>query len=133
MLRLASCLPALCFSVGAFASTVIYTDSTHPVSSPPDIPVVYLDAPERLQIDIFGSLSTDPVQAENQARGVIASAEFKERQQQWVTAYQGVMKAWSLGLDKYPAVVFDDQFVVYGTTDVDTALQQIGRWKEARR
>ncbi|ENB5521794.1 DUF1525 domain-containing protein, partial [Escherichia coli] len=31
--------------------------------------------------------------------------------------------AWSLGLKKYPAVVFDDSEVVYGTTDVVLAEQ----------
>jgi|SRR5471030_282241 len=133
MLRLVSCLPAMCLSFGAFAGTVIYTDSAHPVSSSPDIPVVYLDAPERLQVDIFGTLSPDPAQAEQQAQNVIASAVFKERQQQLASVYQGLTKAWSLGLDKYPAVVFDDQFVVYGTTDVDAALGQFGTWKEAHR
>ncbi|HFO8637048.1 TPA: DUF1525 domain-containing protein, partial [Escherichia coli] len=33
------------------------------------------------------------------------------------------LTAWSLGLKKYPAVVFDDSEVVYGTTDVVLAEQ----------
>lgn len=133
MFRFVFCLPAMCLSFGVFASTVIYTDSSYPVASSPEIPVVYLDAPERLQSDIFGSLSTDPAQAEKQAQVVIASTEFKDKQQQLASAYQGLTKAWSIGLNKYPAVVFDDQFVVYGTTDVGIALQQMSSWKEDHR
>ena len=42
MIKLISCLPALCLSAGALAGTVIYTDSAHPISSPSaGIPVVY--------------------------------------------------------------------------------------------
>lgn len=39
-------------------------------------------------------------------------------------------RAWSLGLEKYPAVVFDDKWVVYGTTDVTVATRQLNAWKE---
>ena len=38
--------------------------------------------------------------------------------------------AWSLGLEKYPAVVFDDKWVVYGTTDTGVATQRLSAWKE---
>ncbi|MBU9819902.1 TIGR03757 family integrating conjugative element protein [Rahnella sp. BCC 1045] len=124
MKKFISCLPALCLSASVCASTVIYTDNSHPVSSPsPDIPVVYLDAPERMQKDIFGDLPANPALAEKQARDVLSSPAFTAQQQQLASAYQGVMKAWSLGLTKYPAVVFDDKWVVYGTTDVSVAVK----------
>nr|MDN1481011.1 DUF1525 domain-containing protein [Escherichia coli] len=35
--------------------------------------------------------------------------------------YRDVAHAWSLGVKKYPAVVFDDSEVVYGITDVVVA------------
>lgn len=124
MKRLTLFLPALCLSAGACAGTVIYTDSSHPVTSPaPDIPVVYLDAPERMQIDMFGTLPANAELAEKQARDVLSSPAFAAQQQQMAHAYQGLMKAWSLGLTKYPAVVFDDKWVVYGTTDVNVAVR----------
>lgn len=124
MKRLISCMSALCLSAGACAGTVIYTDSSHPVVSPsPTIPVIYLDAPERVQTDIFGTLPANPAMAEKQARDALSSPAFTSQQQQLASAYQGVMKAWSLGLTKYPAVVFDDKWVVYGTTDVNVAVR----------
>jgi integrating conjugative element protein (TIGR03757 family) len=130
MKKLISCLSALCLSASACAGTVIYTDSSNPVSSPsPDIPVVYLDAPEHVQTDIFGILPANPALAEKQARDVLNSPAFSSQQQQLTSAYQGVMKAWSLGLTKYPAIVFDDKWVVYGTTDISVAMHHLADWR----
>ncbi|GAB2952568.1 TIGR03757 family integrating conjugative element protein [Hafnia psychrotolerans] len=134
MKKLISCLSALCLSASACAGTVIYTDSSNPVSSPsPDIPVVYLDAPENVQRDIFGSLPANPALAEKQAWDLLNSLAFSSQQKQLVSAYQGLMKAWSLGLAKYPAVVFDDKWVVYGTTDVSVAMQHLADWRGANQ
>ncbi|AJJ22608.1 hypothetical protein CH49_2912 [Yersinia enterocolitica] len=50
MIKSISYLAALCLSSGAFANRVIYTDGSYPVSViSPDIPIVYLDAPDRVQ------------------------------------------------------------------------------------
>jgi integrating conjugative element protein (TIGR03757 family) len=117
----------------ALASAVIYTDSAHPLPTGTDIPVVYLDAPERVQAQLFGQLSADPAQAERDARAVLSSARFRQAEQQLTDAYGGVTRAWSLGLEKYPAVVFDDQYVVYGTTDVTLAEQRLKAWQEGQR
>jgi len=134
MLKLIGCLPALCLSAGAFAGTVIYTDSTHPVfNTPSDTPIIFLDTPDRLQAELFGPLPSDAAQAEKQAHELLVSPSFKTRERQLAGAYQGVIKAWSLGLEKYPAVVFDDKWVVYGTTDVGLATQQMNAWREANQ
>ncbi|MBK0096670.1 TIGR03757 family integrating conjugative element protein [Erwinia sp. S63] len=127
-----SCLAALFLSAGACAGTVIYTDSAHPVvdNPGPEVTVILLDAPDRLQAQLFGTLPADPAQAELQARSVISSAPFQQHQQDLAAAYAGLTHAWSLGLEKYPAVVFDDRWVVYGTTDASVAMQQLNAWKE---
>ncbi|MEA9391657.1 TIGR03757 family integrating conjugative element protein [Acerihabitans sp. TG2] len=133
-MKLIGCLPALCLSAGAFAGTVIYTDSTHPVSfTPSDTSIIFLDAPDRQQVELFGSLPSDAALAETQVRGSLVSPSFKAREQRLASAYQGVIKAWSLGLEKYPAVVFDDKWVVYGTTDVGLATQQMNAWREVNQ
>nr|WP_310615741.1 TIGR03757 family integrating conjugative element protein [Pantoea cypripedii] len=128
-----SCLAALFLSAGVRAGTVIYTDSAHPVTGNPgpDVTVILLDAPDRLQAQLFGPLPADPAQAEQQARAVISSPDFQLRQQELAGAYAGLTHAWSLGLEKYPAVVFDDKWVVYGTTDVGVATQQLNARKES--
>lgn len=127
-----SVFTVLLLSAGASAGTVIYTDHAHPVTGElsPDITVTELDAPDRLQSELFGPLSANPAQAEQQARAVIASQAFRQSQQAMAGRYAGVAHAWSLGLEKYPAVVFDDKWVVYGTTDVAAARAKLDAWRE---
>lgn len=63
-------LPAL-LPASVLAGTVVFTDSQHlPTNLPPDVPVVLLDGPDRLQADMFGELPADPQQAEAQVRQV---------------------------------------------------------------
>ncbi|QCT21932.1 TIGR03757 family integrating conjugative element protein [Jejubacter calystegiae] len=108
-------LPAL-LPVTVLAGSVLYTDSQHlPENLPPDIPVVLLDGPERLQTEMFGQLSADSELAAAQARQVMTSPQWQQRQQQLITSYRQVGRAWELGIRKVPAVVFDDRDVVYGT------------------
>lgn len=133
MIRPFSWLAALFLSSGALAGTVVYTDSAHPVPDGQNVSVVYLDAQEQIQAQLFGKLSADPAQAERDAHAVLSSAGFKQAEQQLADAYSGVTRAWSLGLEKYPAVVFDDRFVVYGTTDVALATQHLKTWQEGNR
>lgn len=131
MIRSISYLAVLCLSADALADVAIYTDRSRPVSAiSPDISIIYLDAPDSVQREIFGSLPVEPAQAEKQVRELQSSSAFKTLEQQLVAVYQGVINAWSLGLVKYPAVVFDDKWVVYGTTDVGVAAQQLINWQE---
>ncbi|EBH2933093.1 TPA: TIGR03757 family integrating conjugative element protein [Salmonella enterica subsp. enterica serovar 1,4,[5],12:i:-] len=114
-------LPAL-LPVSVLASTVVYTDSQHlPENLSSDVVVVLLDEPERLQAKVFGQLPADPELAAMQARQVMSSPQWQQKQQQLVTAYRQVVHARELGIRKVPAVVFDDRDVVYGTTDVARA------------
>ncbi len=121
------CLFTLFLTAGSHAGTVIYTDHAHPVTGElrSDVTVTELDAPDRIQSELFGPLSSNPAQAEQQARAVI-----RQNQQVLAASYAGVAHAWSLGLEKYPAVVFDDKWVVYGTTDVAAARAKLDAWRE---
>jgi len=126
------CLTTLFLTTSAHASTVIYTDHAHPVAGEvsPDVTVTELDAPDRLQAQLFGPLTANPAQAELQARAIIASPAFRQNQQALAASYAGVAHAWSLGLEKVPAVVFDDKWVVDGTTDVAAAWAKLDAWRE---
>ncbi|EEB1958250.1 TIGR03757 family integrating conjugative element protein [Salmonella enterica] len=115
-------LSVLLLSLSARAGMVVYTDHAHPPSGVTgDTRVVWLDAPEQLQQSLFGSLTSDPGEAERRAQAVIHSAGWQQKQAELTQAYRGMLQAWSLGLQKYPAVVSDDQYVVYGTADVVVA------------
>ncbi|HAP0333535.1 TPA: TIGR03757 family integrating conjugative element protein [Escherichia coli] len=104
------------------AGTAVYTDSAHlPVNPPPDVQVVLLDGPQQLQDAFFGPLPADSEAAEVVVREHMQSPEWQSVQADLADRYRQVTHAWSLGLKKYPAVVFDDREVVYGTTDVAQA------------
>ena len=44
-------------------------------------------------------------------------------------AAMGLAKAMQYGVDRYPAIVFDGQAVVYGVTDVQTAITHYQTWR----
>lgn len=111
-------IPLLALSTQSVASTTIYTDSNTLLLNTEGSQIIYLDAPDIIQKQLFNDLSPDPKQAEQQVRSIIQSADWQQKQQQITQAYQGVLHAYTLKLAKYPAVVFDDRYVVYGTTDV---------------
>jgi len=41
----------------------------------------------------------------------------------------GLLNAAEYGVDRYPAIVFDGDAVVYGVTDIDEALRYYRKWK----
>lgn len=113
---------SLLIPIQVMAGTVVFTDAQHPpLNLTADTEVVWLDGPDRLQQAIFSGLSSDPQQAALQAQQVIQSSEWPQKQAQIASAYRQVVHAWEIGVQKYPAVVFDDRDVVYGTADVAQA------------
>lgn len=116
------------FSPGA----VVFTDRHHPPLNVGHHQVVYLDAPEQLQSQFFGELPVDPAEAERVVKARMQSSSWLTMQRQLMQAYQGVLKAYSLKLAKYPAVVSGDHHVVYGTADVAVAEQLLAEFREAR-
>jgi integrating conjugative element protein (TIGR03757 family) len=44
-------------------------------------------------------------------------------------AAKGLVQAMQYGIDRYPAIVFDGQAVVYGLTDIPAATQLYQRWQ----
>lgn len=87
------------------------------------------DAPDTVQRQLFGELPADPVQAEQVAKTIIQSPDWQQKQQQIGQAYRGVLQAYSLKLAKYPAVVFDDRYVVFGTADVAVAEARLAEFQ----
>ena len=41
----------------------------------------------------------------------------------------GLINAAEYGVDRYPAIVFDGNAVVYGVTDIGEALRHYRKWK----
>ncbi|MCP1107762.1 TIGR03757 family integrating conjugative element protein [Serratia nevei] len=107
----------------------IFTDRTNPVRSVPAGAIVTeLDAGIRLEDELGADLPADADQAATAVQRRL-QAGGPALQRRLADAYQGVAKAWSLGVTKVPAVVVDHRYVVYGEPDVAQALSRIARYK----
>lgn len=115
------------FCISVNAETVVYTSHKYPVNHTDNISVVYIDAHEQYQDKVFNGLSSDPTIAEKQVKEIFKSSDWKSHEQQVIELSRGMIKAWELKLQKIPAIVFDDKFVVYGSTDIKYAEIQLRR------
>ncbi|KAA8994693.1 MULTISPECIES: TIGR03757 family integrating conjugative element protein [Pectobacteriaceae] len=113
------------------AQAIIYTTGKWPVISPqPDTVVQILEDVQNREQTLFPNLYTSPEQAERQALLRMQQPDWQEKEARLTRAYQALMDAWSLGISKVPAVVFEDKYVVYGTTDIGLARQKLEAWRE---
>ena len=86
-----------------------------------------LDAIERLKDDLSRGLPGDPHQAKR-----LALARLKQLSQgtraQLEHSATSIATALHRGVEQYPAIVLDAEFVVYGLTDPFRALGHYRRW-----
>ncbi|MFP1824522.1 TIGR03757 family integrating conjugative element protein [Lonsdalea quercina] len=99
-------------------------------NSSPDIVVQVLEDTRQWEQTLFANLSASPKQAERQVLLRMQQTDWQEQEAQLTRAYQVLMDAWSMGIAKVPAVVFEDKYVVYGTTDIGLARQKLEAWRE---
>ena len=89
-----------------------------------------LDAPANLEAQLSQGLPRDPVVAAVLARQRLEVLGQEQLATQFGSAYGGLLKALEFGLDRYPAIVFDGgESVIYGVTDLETALNYYRRWR----
>ncbi|WP_124305220.1 TIGR03757 family integrating conjugative element protein [Pseudomonas chlororaphis] len=123
----------LSISVVAHGETWVFTDQAHPVTKPAGVRLIVLDEQQRLEEQLTRNLPADPRQAAASMQRYLASPEGKRLQNDLVTAQQGVTDAWSIGVEKIPAVVIDRRYVVYGEPDVSKAVAIIDRTRSTHR
>ncbi len=89
-----------------------------------------LSAPDHLFNAVNATLPIDPAAAQLQAKTLISSTNFNADVR---LAYQGIARAASYGLTRYPAIVFDGGCaVIYGQTDLNSAVHTYQQWQEAQ-
>jgi len=90
--------------------------------------VYELDSIRRTEAKLSEGLSADPEQSKR-----VVLQRFQQLSEADRTRMQrdamGLAKAMQYGLDRYPAIVFDSQAVVYGVTDVQAALAHYQTWR----
>lgn len=120
-------LVLLMLPAAALAEALVYTDKAHTVSAAIDARVVLLDRQHHLETDLSRDLPPDPQLAAAIIHGRLSSPSGKRLQSDLTKAQQDITDAWSLGIEKIPAVVVDRRYVVYGEPDVAKALELINR------
>jgi len=120
-------------SATAHAETWVITDQAHPVSVPTGVRIIRLDDQQRLEELLSQHLHNDQRQAEATIQRYLATPAGKRLQSDLVQAQQGITDAWSVGVEKIPAVVVDRRYVVYGEADAAKAIAQIDRARSLSR
>jgi len=69
--------------------------------------------------------------ARQRANAMLNSPEGQALMAQIKRNAQAVAVAWQSGIEKLPAVLVDEQYVVYGEYDVHAALQRIESYRHA--
>ena len=92
-----------------------------------DLQVYALDGIQRFETQLSSNLPTDPDHSKQ-----IALQRIQQLDEQTMAAVQnaavGIAKAMQYGVDRYPAIVFDGEAVVYGLTDLRIALNHYQVW-----
>lgn len=87
-----------------------------------------LGAPQRFEERLSVGLPDDPAAAQRLLEQRLQAADLEA---QALAAFGGLLQAARLGLDRLPAVVFDETAIVYGVTDLTEAAKQYARWRDA--
>lgn len=117
----------------AQSETLIITDRMHPVTKIEAHRVILLDEQQRLEEQLTSRLPSDPTQAASAIQAYLASPKGTRFQHELTQAQRGITDAWSVGVEKIPAVVVDRSYVVYGEADVDEAITLIDEARSAQR
>ena len=89
-----------------------------------------IDGIRQFEEEISRGLSVDTNTAKRQAIDHVAQLDEGQKQQVQRSAI-GLSKAMQYGIDRYPAVVFNRESVVYGVTDLTEAIHRYRQWREA--
>lgn len=120
-------LSLLMLPAAALAEALVYTNKAHLVTTATDARIVLLDQQHHLETELSRALPPDPQQAAAIIHARLNSPSGKRLQSDLAKAQQALTDAWSMGIEKIPAVVVDRRYVVYGEPDVTKALDLINR------
>jgi len=102
--------------------------SRQPACRGNELHVYELDGIRRIETELSKGLAADPVQSEHIVLQRIQQLDKQIRAGMRSSA-EGLAKATQYGIDRYPAIVFDGQAVVYGVTDLTVALAHYQTWR----
>lgn len=120
-------------------TVLAFTDSRHFPLSHTDLPevkvTVYdLAAPKLAMAKVNAALKlpANPALATVMAKDYLKTHEA-ELGQQLLPTYAGLSQAVNLGLNQYPALVFNRQAVIIGVTDIQQGLAIYQQWRQEQQ
>jgi integrating conjugative element protein (TIGR03757 family) len=97
-----------------------------------EIIVYEIDGIQSVERDLSLNLSADTQQSKQIALQRIQNMDEQTRLKMQFAA-TALAKAMQYGIDRYPAIVFNGQAVVYGITDLQTALAHYQAWRTGEK
>jgi integrating conjugative element protein (TIGR03757 family) len=129
--------PGLAHVIEVFTSKqypVVETDTKGTGSNVqvPEITVYKIDAIQSVERELSRELPAAPQQSKPIVLQRIQSLDEPARLSMQASA-TGLAKAMQYGIDRFPAIVFDGQAVVYGETDVQAAHTHYRAWRSRNK
>lgn len=109
---------------------VFVTEEFLPLAATQGATVYVIDGLSRIEAGLSRDLPADPKAAKALVLEHFARMEAGQGPQ-LENAAQGLARAMHYGIDRYPAIVFNGQAVVYGLTDLDAASRFYRKWQKA--
>lgn len=97
-----------------------------------EIRVYWLDGIHQFEAELSQGLPADPRTAEGVVLERLQQLE-QDRRDRVQESGEALVRTVQHGIEKYPAIVFDEEVVVYGLTDVSMALLHYDRWRAGHR
>ena len=105
-------------------------NGTSPSENKPEITILTLDAVQSIQDQLSEGLPNDEALARALVQQKIAELGRSKLEDDLRAAYLPLGTMMAYGLDRYPAIIFDQQAVIYGVTDLAQAIDQYRQWRE---
>ena len=99
----------------------------------PSIKILNLDNVSHLEERLSENLPADEVQARDEFNRRVSTIGKDQLESHLRSAYEALGAAMAYRLDRYPAIIFDEQLLVYGVTDLLVALDLYRDWKIDQR
>ncbi len=93
-----------------------------------EVQVFVVDGIQQLEVTLSHSLPADRAMAQSVVLNRLQRLG-SEWQKSVKAAAKALMRAQELGVQRYPAIVFNERWVVYGLTDLDAAIVHYHGWR----
>lgn len=117
-------------------SMLVVTSDKYPVATSdtfksyiPKVTLLNLDSVSQIENRLSEGLPTNEKLATTEFHRRVETIGKAQLESDLRNAYQAVGAAMAYRLDRCPAIIFDEQVVVYGLTDLSQALEKYRQWR----